>query len=146
MVIDSECKGAACHTYVSFAQPFDRECDQPERMPDMTEITMEAKWTQEEIDQAFVEVRKKAIVDKPFRDVLLKDPHKAIKQVTQKDVPAMFKIKVVEADPNYHMTFVLPQMVSDELSDEELEKVAGGDCIAEACAGQIQCGGQVSRG
>lgn len=100
-------------------------------------------WTQEEIESAFTEVRKKAVTDKDFRKLVLADPGKAVKQVTGKDVPASVKIKVLENDPAYHMTFVLPDMVSEEISDNDLEKVAGGGCIidfggcgADACAGK----------
>lgn len=97
-------------------------------------------WTQEDVEKAFVEVRKKALADKEFRKVLLANPNNAIAQVSGKDVPAAFKIKVIESDPAYHATYVLPQMVSDDLSDEDLEKVAGGgDCVGHACAGDVSC-------
>lgn len=85
-------------------------------------------WTQEEAEQAFVDARKKAMTDKEFRELVLSNPHEAIEQVTGKAVPEQIKIKVIEADPAYHLTFLLPEMVSDELSDEELESVAGGVC------------------
>lgn len=98
-------------------------------------------WTQEEIDKAFLEVKKKALTDKAFRKVILTDPHKAIQMVTKKEVPAAFTIKVLESDPAYHMTFVLPQMISADLSDDELEKVAGGmnECLGDVCAGAVRC-------
>jgi hypothetical protein len=96
-------------------------------------------WTEEEIEKAFVDVKKKAVMDKTFRQKLLANPHAAIKQVTNKDVPVAVKIKIIESDPAYHMTFVLPQMASADLSDDELEKVAGGlldFCGGQACVGQ----------
>lgn len=98
-------------------------------------------WTQAEIDKAFVDVKKKAVTDKNFRAKLLADPAGAIKVSTGKEIPASFKIKVIEGDPKYHMTFVLPDMVSEEINEADLEKVAGGGCVidfggcgAQACA------------
>lgn len=104
---------------------------------------MAIKWTNEEVEKVLVEVKKKAMTDKNFRTLVLEDPNKAIAQVAKKDVPAGVKIKIIESDPAYHMTFVLPQMVSADISDDELDKVAGGVmplgrkvgsiCGAEAC-------------
>lgn len=110
-------------------------------------------WTEEEVEKAFVEVKKKAITDKKFRQTLLANPHKAIQEVTKKDVPTAVKIKIIESDPAYHMTFVLPQMVSADLSDDELEKIAGGTiqtCIGDfgsnaGCTGEVTCGTKVAK-
>jgi hypothetical protein len=100
-----------------------------------TKNTKSAVWTEEDVEKAFVDVKKKALIDKTFRQTLLADPRKAIQQVTKREVPAAYKIKVIESDPAYHMTFVLPQMASADLSDEELEKVSGGvgACGADVC-------------
>ena len=100
-------------------------------------------WTQEEVEKAFVEVKKKALTDKNFRQLILQDPNKAIQQVTKKEVPSGVKIKVIESDPAYHMTFVLPQMASQDLSDEELDKVAGGLCVGDVCVGRLDCASRV---
>jgi hypothetical protein len=104
-----------------------------------TKNTKSAVWTEEEVEKAFVDVKKKALIDKTFRQTLLADPRKAIQQVTKKEVPAAYKIKIIESDPAYHMTFVLPQMASADLSDVELEKVAGGFSVDS-------CDIQTSRG
>lgn len=103
-------------------------------------------WTQEEADRAFVEVRKRALTDKAFRNLVLTKPNEAIQKVVGKPVPQGIKIKVVEADPNATFTFLLPQMVSDELSSADLERVAGGVCGVDfgACAGK-GCAAEASR-
>ena len=50
----------------------------------------------------------------------------------------------MENDPAYAATFVLPPMVSDELSGDDLDAVAGGlcavdgSCAANACAGKVE--------
>ena len=105
-------------------------------------------WTQEEVEKAFMEVKKKAITDKKFRERVLADPHKAIKEVTGKEVPSDFGIKVVESDPDYHLTFVLPEMITEELSDEALENVAGGafGCVGVGSAAAGACAGEVAIG
>jgi hypothetical protein len=105
-------------------------------------------WTEQEVEKAFMEVKKKAMTDREFRSLLLTDPHRAIEQVTGKEVPSEFAIKVIESDPAYDMTFVLPEKVTEELSDEMLDSVAGGviGCVgvgsvaAGACAGEISIG------
>ena len=86
-------------------------------------------WTNEEIEEAFKIVRKKAMVDKKFRDLLKTDPNKAISEAVGKEVPDALKIKIIDSDPAYHMTFVLPEMISEELTDE-LDNVAGGLSVA----------------
>jgi len=83
-------------------------------------------WTQKEIDDVFVKVRGKAATDADFRKKLLADPNGAIAAFTGKDVPAGFRIKVIENDPAYMATFVVPDLVSDEISEDDLDKVAGG--------------------
>ncbi len=90
-------------------------------------------WTLDEAEQALVEVRKRALIDKPFRELLVANANQAIEQVTGKPVPPGYKIKVLEPDPTADFTFLLPRMASEELSPEELERVAGGLC-ADACA------------
>ena len=103
------------------------------------------KWTQEEIEKAMTDVRKKAMTDKTFRELALAEPLKALREINDKDVPEGLKIKVIESDPAYHMTFVLPQMAGGDLSDDELEQVAGGgsQCVGAACAGEVSCVGKV---
>ncbi len=86
-------------------------------------------WTNDEIEKVYIEVRKKAMLNKTFRDLLLKDPNKAIEEVAGKPIPDSFKIKIIENDPNYHMTFILPDLISEELTDN-LDQVAGGVSVA----------------
>ena len=85
-------------------------------------------WTQAEFDEVYKKARAKAGSDAAFRKNLLANPNKAIAALSGKEIPANYKIKVIEADPAYQATFVLPDLVSDEMSDEDLKKVAGGAC------------------
>lgn len=110
-------------------------------------------WTQEKINEIYVEVQKMAVTDEEFRKELLENTNAAIEKIAGEKLPEDFKIKVIENDPAYAATFVLPPMVSDELSDDELDAVAGGACLidfsgcaAEACAAQGEaCAAQASK-
>lgn len=91
-----------------------------------------SQWTPEEVDKTVAEVAKKSAVDKDFRKLVLSNPSAAVKKISGKDIPEGYKIKVMEADPEYDQTFILPPLFSENLTDEELEQVAGGSyCAAE---------------
>ena len=90
-------------------------------------------WTQNEIEACIESCRKKAAVDAEFRRKLLADPAAAVKEVSGKEIPAGFKIRILENDPAYDATFVLPP-VAGGVSDNELDDVAGGAvCGSYAC-------------
>ncbi|MFA5879054.1 MAG: NHLP leader peptide family RiPP precursor [Candidatus Margulisiibacteriota bacterium] len=93
-------------------------------------------FSSQEIQDTIMGIRKKATTDKAFRELLLNDPRAAVEQFTGKTMPDDFKLKVIESDPNYHMTFVLPEMVGDQISVEDLEGVPGGgtNCVIYAGA------------
>ena len=111
-------------------------------------------WTQDRINEVYMEVQKMAVTDEEFRKELLEDTSAAIAKVAGEELPEGFKIKVIENDPSYAATFVLPPMVSDERSDEDLDAVAGGACVfdfggscgAKACAAEAEvCGAEVGK-
>lgn len=83
-------------------------------------------WTQETVDEAIKSVAERATTDEKFRKKVLKNPKDAIKEVTGKDVPANYRLKIIESAPDFDNIFVLPPFRSDELSEAELEQVAGG--------------------
>ena len=97
-------------------------------------------WSQEKINEIYVEGQKMAVTDEEFRKELLEDPTSVIERVAGEKLPEGFQVNVIENDPAYAATFVLPPMVSDELDESELDMVAGGNCLvnmgcgAEACA------------
>lgn len=101
-------------------------------------------WSPEDIDKAVKSVGAKAATDKKFREMVLKNPNEAIKEITGKDVPASYRLKIIEADSNFDDTFVLPPFRSEELSENELEQVAGGACKGAAgFCGAEACGVEV---
>lgn len=98
-------------------------------------------WTQDKINEIYIKVQQLAATDEEFRQELLKDSTSAIQKIAGEELPEDFKIKVIENDPQYAATFVLPPMEPEELDDEVLDQVAGGACLidgcgAEACAAQ----------
>ena len=95
-------------------------------------------WTQEKINETYILARNLAAKNKAFRAELLANPTKAISKLVGVKLPESYNIKIIESDPAYSATFVLPLMLSDGLSDDELAAVAGGT----GC-GQLSCGGQV---
>ena len=84
------------------------------------------EWTQEKLAELITELQKKATVDEAFRKELLADPEKAIETLTGKKPPEGFRLKVVEHDPAYTATMVLPDLLGRELTDEESDVVSGG--------------------
>ena len=84
------------------------------------------EWTQEKLEALYVEVQKKAMTDEAFRKELLADSTKAIEAFAGEKLPEGFKLKVIENDPAYTATMVLPDLLGRELTDEESDVVSGG--------------------
>jgi hypothetical protein len=92
-------------------------------------------WTEAEAQKTANEVLKRAASDNEFRKLLLSDPKAAVAKVDPTPLPPGFKIKAFDNN-HANATVVLPDMVTDgELSDAELEQVAGGGGSANRCGG-----------
>jgi hypothetical protein len=83
-------------------------------------------WSQENIYKIYAKVMQKATIDEEFRKELLQSPNQAVAKLIGEELPDDFKIKVLERDPNYTATFVLPELLVDELDFDDLDNVAGG--------------------
>jgi len=79
---------------------------------------------QEIVDAALA----RSAVDSEFRQLLLSDPRAAAAQVTDAPIPSNLKISFVEKPEDTDVLYVLPDFIpgADELSEAELEAVAGG--------------------
>jgi hypothetical protein len=83
-------------------------------------------WTAEEVNKVISLIKERSATDKEFRKRVLSEPQKAIKEISGKDLPQGFKIKIIENKPGVDQTYVLPDFTGEELSDEDLDNVAGG--------------------
>ena len=92
-------------------------------------------WTEEEAQRTIGEIVGRATTDAEFRKLCLDNPRAAIAQVNPRPIPGDYTIQFVDNEGN-DLTVVLPDMVSEEgeLSDSELEEVAGGG-TANRCGG-----------
>lgn len=81
----------------------------------------------EQIWDALAKVVELANKDAQIRERALSDVYATVKEVTGVEVPREFKINVVDGT-GYHVNIVLPasQGANGELTEEELDKVAGG--------------------
>jgi hypothetical protein len=97
---------------------------------------MATEWTQEAINDAFRRIAERATSDPEFRNLALSRPAEAVKEATGKQVPSGVNIRFVD-NAGADFTVVLPDAKSraGELSDAELEQVAGGR--GRACAGGL---------
>jgi hypothetical protein len=97
--------------------------------------------TSQEAEDAIQQVVKRAQTDSEFRQLCLSDPKAAAKLATGKDIPEGFTLRFVE-NQGANLTVVLPDPIdfNDELSDEDLEQVAGGK--GDICGGScgLSCG------
>lgn len=98
-----------------------------------------ATWTYEEGKKAMDEAVRRSATDPAFRKTLLTNVNKAVEEVAGKPLPPGYKIRVVEKG-DADMTLVLPDPVKGggELSDKELEQVAGGGRCVGTCV--VSCG------
>jgi hypothetical protein len=98
-------------------------------------------WTDQEQSQILAELCRRSSVDSEFRQLALRDPARAIAKVTTKTPPPGLSFRFVDpadrtpADPSGSArTIVLPDPIPEtaELSDTELESVAGGNFTSTA--------------
>ena len=83
-------------------------------------------WSAEKVNEVQRKAIKLAANDTSFRTELLQRPSEAIERLAGEPLPEGIKFRFIDYDPAYTATFVLPPLLTDEMSDEQLEKVAGG--------------------
>jgi hypothetical protein len=90
------------------------------------------QWSQAEIEQALLDIRKRAATDADFHALALSDPRAAVAQVSTKPIPENFKIRFVD-NARANLTVVLPDPAAKDgsLNEAELELVSGGGGICK---------------
>lgn len=92
------------------------------------------------LEKVYVEIQKRALVDADFRKKIMDNPKEVIEEMLGEKLPDDCKIKVIENDPAYTATLVLPDLISDEFSADELDLASGGVSvllIVSACGAAI---------
>ncbi len=80
-----------------------------------------------------IDIKKRASEDEAYRQLCLDNPHEAIKQISDIEVPGGLKIHIIENEPGVDHTIILPPD-SRALEDKELDQIAGGrSCPDKSC-------------
>ena len=108
---------------------------------------MAEQWSSEEIDRVIREAIRRGQSDGEFRKLAFKDPNMAIMKVAGRPVPESLKIKFFDGT-GAHLSIVLPELASEssELSDTQLEQVAGGARCGGSCVASCGVTSTVSAG
>lgn len=105
---------------------------------------MESGWTEELVQSALQAILRRASRDATFRELCLNSPAEAVREAAGRELPAGFRLRFVD-NARANLTVVLPDPAPrQELSDADLEAIAGGAEKTEHCGVSKICG--VSKG
>jgi len=82
-------------------------------------------WTQEKIQETLKSVIEKAQEDQVFREKLKNNPREVLEAEASEAIPESLRIAILDQN-DADIVITLPKVQSDELSDADLEQVAGG--------------------
>ena len=91
-------------------------------------------WTQEKIHATLKSVVEKAQADPSFREKLKQNPREVLASEGSEAIPEFIRIAIVDQN-DADIVITLPKVQTDELSDADLEQVAGGK--GDPLAGEI---------
>lgn len=105
-----------------------------------------AGWTQDAFMDACNALAKKSREDAAFRKLAVADPAKAIREVSNMELPESFKLQIVDPFASLVVTLPPAKMQEGELSDAELTQVAGGSLWNDITSGFQNLGDNISSG
>ena len=82
-------------------------------------------WTQEKVEATLKSVVEKAQADAAFRERLKNNPKEVLAAEAGEMIPDAFRIAIIDQNDT-DIVITLPKVQTDELSDADLEHVAGG--------------------
>ena len=83
-------------------------------------------WTEEKFNEMKSQLFEKASTDEDFRNKCIEDAHAAIKEISGMNPPEDVKVNFISNEPGVSNVVLPDPRVSEELSEENLDKVAGG--------------------
>ncbi len=99
-------------------------------------------WTETHLERVVEDVMSRAAIDPEFRALAIAEPTKALAKFDPTPLPPTLRFSFVEGDSlapaeanEFQHTVVLPEPMwaNLQLSDMELEEVAGGGCLLTCC-------------
>ncbi|MGZ7072108.1 MAG: hypothetical protein ACXVKL_06655 [Candidatus Angelobacter sp.] len=104
-------------------------------------------WNDERFERVLEEVVKRAVLDPDFRRLALADSGQAIQKFDPTPLPQDLNLAFLEGDSvgfeicgsNRTVTLPAPLWASGELTDMELEEVAGADCLLTCACSDCFC-------
>ena len=98
--------------------------------------SLNTDWTDEEMARAVLEVLRRVAVDEDFKKLALSNSAEAIARVDPKPLPAGLVMKFVDnSGPLKVIPLPAPTFASEEISEEQLEAVAGGVSVGVGVGG-----------
>jgi hypothetical protein len=90
---------------------------------------------EQELNAAVREVLKRSVVDPDFRQLAAKNSSAALEKVGGKDLAKAGQVTFIDNYGKSNKTIVLPDPIrnAEMLTEEDLERVAGGSCEATSC-------------
>jgi hypothetical protein len=106
-----------------------------------------SEWTPQEIERVIEDSIKRGKTDADFRKLALSNARTAIEEVAGKPIPEGLKVKFFDGS-GVQLSIILPEYTADEseLSDTQLEQVAGGGRCAASCVASCAVTSTVSIG
>lgn len=77
-----------------------------------------SEWTQDEVVDTISQIMERAMVDLEFRQLCIDNPEMAVKKITGKELPKGKSVTFVE-NKGTHQTFILPNLLEDDLQDNK---------------------------